>query len=146
MECRRQQLKEKILLLQHCALHKYQVIDGQNMCDQITSDRRSKREWSNHVLCIPFMILSGSPNECWLHTCDACIITTWRLEYLRAPLVTRKEVLKLSPVHISTYLNSNCAITFSLKVTEIQPGSPVVRHSLHSTTKPVQCAHNLFNK
>ena len=28
--------------------------------------------------CLPF-ILSGSPNECWIHTCDACIITTWRL-------------------------------------------------------------------
>ena len=144
MECRRQQLKVKTLLLQHCALHKYQVIDGQNMCDLITSDRRSKREWSNHVLCIPF-ILSESANECWLHTCDACVITTWRLGFW-APLVTLKEVIKLPPVHISTYLNSNCAITFSLKVTEIQPGSPVVRHSLHSTTKPVQCAHNLFTK
>ena len=33
--------------------------------------------WSNCVLCIPY-ILSGSPNECWLHTCDACVITTWR--------------------------------------------------------------------
>ena len=144
MECRRQQLKVKTLLLQHCALHKYNMIDGQNTRDQITNDRRSKHEWSNHVLCIPF-ILSGSPNECWLRTCDTCIITTWRLG-LRAPLVTRKEVIKLPPVHIRTYLNSNCAITFSLKVTEIQPGSPVVRHSLHSTTKPVQCAHNLFNK
>ena len=27
------------------------------------------------VLYIPF-ILIGSPNECWLHTCDACVITT----------------------------------------------------------------------
>ena len=44
MECRRQQLKLKTLLLQHCALHKYQVIDGQNMCDQITSDRRSNQQ------------------------------------------------------------------------------------------------------
>ena len=144
MECRRQQLKVKMLLLQHCALHKYHVIDGQNTRGQITSDRRSKRECANRILCIPF-ILSGGANECWLHTCDACVITTWRLG-LRAPLVTLQEVIKLPPVHISTYLNSNCAITFSLKVTEIQPGSPVVRHSLHSTTKPVQCAHNLFNK
>ena len=31
-------------------------------------------------------ILSGSPNECWLHTCDACARTIWRLG-LRAPLV-----------------------------------------------------------
>ena len=40
-------------------------------------------------MCIPF-ILSGIPNKCWLHTCDACIITTWRLG-LRAPLVTRNN-------------------------------------------------------
>ena len=33
------------------------------------------RAWSKCVLCI----LGGSPNECWLHTCDACVITTWRL-------------------------------------------------------------------
>ena len=52
--------------------------DGQNMHDQITSDRRSKRAWSKCVLCIPY-ILSGSPNRCLLHTCDSCIITTWRL-------------------------------------------------------------------
>ena len=31
--------------------------------------------WSKCVLCI----LGGNPNECWLHTCDACVITTWRL-------------------------------------------------------------------
>ena len=36
---------------------------------------------------IPF-ILSGSPNECLLLTCDACVITNWRL-VLRAPLVAR---------------------------------------------------------
>ena len=41
--------------------------------------------WSNCVPCIPY-ILSGSPNECWLHTCDGCVITTWRLGW-RAPLV-----------------------------------------------------------
>ena len=41
------------------------------------------------VLCIPF-ILSGSPNHCLLHTCDACLITTWRLG-LRAPLVARNK-------------------------------------------------------
>ena len=55
--------------------------DGQNMHDQITSDRRSKRAWSKCVLCIPY-ILSGSPNRCLLHTCDSCIITTWRLGLL----------------------------------------------------------------
>ena len=40
-------------------------------------------------MCILF-ILSGSPNECWLHTCDACVITTWRLG-LWAPLVARNN-------------------------------------------------------
>ena len=56
--------------------------------DQITSDRKSECEWSNRILCIPFIpfILSGSPNECWLHTCNACMISTRRLG-LRAPLV-----------------------------------------------------------
>ena len=43
----------------------------------------------NCVFGIPF-ILSGSPNECWVHTCDACVITTWRLG-LPAPLVARKK-------------------------------------------------------
>ena len=38
-------------------------------------------------------ILSGSPNECWLHTCRACVITTWRLG-LRAPLVARLNGMK----------------------------------------------------
>ena len=58
------------------------------MLDQITSDRESKCLWSKCVLCIPY-ILSGNPNECWIHTCtcDTCVITTWRLG-LRAPLVT----------------------------------------------------------
>ena len=84
-ECGRQRSKVITLLLQRCALRKFHVTDGQNTRDQITSDRRSKRAWSKCVLCIPY-ILSGSPNECWLHTCDACVITSWRLG-LRAPLV-----------------------------------------------------------
>ena len=64
------------------------------------------------VLCIPF-ILSGSSNECWLHTCDACVITTWRLG-LRAPLVARNNPLnaksdphQLSPNKISTSPGEN---------------------------------------
>ena len=74
----------------HCALRtKFHVSDSQNTRNHITSDRRSKRAWSYCVLCIPF-ILSGSPNQCWLHTCDACLITTWRLG-LRAPLVARNK-------------------------------------------------------
>ena len=50
---------------------------------------RSTSEWSNCVLCIPF-ILSGSPNEFWLHTYDACTITTRRLG-LQAPPVARNK-------------------------------------------------------
>ena len=55
--CRRQWLKIKMLLLQHCALHKFPVIDGQNTCNQITNDRRSQLKWSNHVPCIPYSFL-----------------------------------------------------------------------------------------
>ena len=43
MECGQQRLKVKMLLLQHCALRKFHMIDGQNTCDQIMSDRKSKR-------------------------------------------------------------------------------------------------------
>ena len=49
---------------------------------------KGQNAWSNCVLCIPF-ILSGSPKECWLNTCDACVITTWRLGFW-APLVACK--------------------------------------------------------
>ena len=66
------------------------MTDGQNTRDQITRGRRSKRTWSNCVLCIPF-VLSGRPNECWLLTSGSCVITTWRLG-LRAPLVARKNI------------------------------------------------------
>ena len=59
MECSRERLKVKMLLLQHCALHKFHVMDCQDTRDQIMSDRKSKQ------YC--------------LHTCDACVITTWRL-------------------------------------------------------------------
>ena len=52
--------------------------ESQNTRDQIASHRRFKRAGSNCVMCIP-NILSGNPNEYWLHTCDACVITNWRL-------------------------------------------------------------------
>ena len=42
MECGRQRSKVKMILLQRFALHKFQVTDGQNMRDQMTSDRRTK--------------------------------------------------------------------------------------------------------
>ena len=85
--CGRQRSEVKTLLLQRCALRKFHVTDGQNTRDQTTRGRRSKRSWSICVLCIPF-ILSKSSNESWLHTCDTCVMTTWRLG-LRAPLVAR---------------------------------------------------------
>ena len=84
----------KTLLLKRCALRKFQVTDGENTRDQITSGRGSKRASSNCVLCIPF-IVSGSPNECWLHTGDACVITTWRLG-LRAPLLLLPQLTQLT--------------------------------------------------
>ena len=34
--------------------------------------------------------LNGSPNECWLQTCDASVLTTRRLGLL-APVVARKK-------------------------------------------------------
>ena len=43
MECERQRSKVKTILLQCFALYKFQVTDGQNMRDQMTSERRSKR-------------------------------------------------------------------------------------------------------
>ena len=63
------------------ALRRCLVTYGQNTRDQITMGRTAKRASPNCVLCIPF-ILSGSPNNCWLHTCDACVITTWRIGLL----------------------------------------------------------------
>ena len=69
------------------------TIEGQNafaptLCfTLVLCYRWSRHGWPNCVLCIPF-ILSGSPNESWLHTCDECVITIWRL-WLRAPLVAR---------------------------------------------------------
>ena len=78
-ECGQQRLNVKMLSLRSSA-----VLCVVVKIYMITSDIRSKRTCSKCVLCIPY-ILCGSPNE-WLHTCDACVITTWRLE-LQAPLL-----------------------------------------------------------
>ena len=87
----RQRWKMKTLLPQRCASHKFHLIDVPKTRDQILSDqRRSRCEWSNCFLWIPFILISGSPNECRLHTCDACIIITWRWK-LRATLVARNK-------------------------------------------------------
>ena len=91
MEWGRQRWKMKMLLLQRCASHKFHLIDVPNTRDQILSDqRRSRCERSNCFLWIPFILISGSSNECRLHTCDACIIITWRWK-LRATLVARNK-------------------------------------------------------
>ena len=79
----------------------FQVLDVPNTHVQIMSDeRRSKCEWSNCILWISFILIPGSPNECWLHTCDACVIITWRLK-LQATLVARNKVVNNSPLHKS---------------------------------------------
>ena len=69
-ECGRQQSKVKTLLLHRFAFCEFHVTDSQNTRDHITSGRRSKRAWSNCVLCISF-IVSGSPE--W----DKCYIATY---------------------------------------------------------------------
>ena len=82
--------------------------------DQIMQSRRWKRMWSNCILCIP-SFLSGSPNECWLHTCDACIITTWRLGLLatRGARISYYRLLPCSPNFLSliwvTYILCTCS-------------------------------------
>ena len=106
------------------------MTDGQNTRDQITSDRRSKRAWSMCVLCIPY-ILSGSPILRWLYTCDACVITTWRLG-LWAPPVARNyfhindwknwhisyifKIFFLMSTSFSTIRSSNCWILKSFRL------------------------------
>ena len=72
-------IEDQDALLQCCALRKVHVIDGPNMCDQGPNARDQ--------MYIPFIL---SPNECWLHTCDACVRATWRLG-LRSLLVARND-------------------------------------------------------
>ena len=57
-----------------CVSFTWQMVKNTN--DQILSDRRSKHARSNCVLCIS-CILSGSPNECWLHTCWPQLFKHW---------------------------------------------------------------------
>ena len=54
--------------------------------------RKSKCARSNYVLWIPFF-LSGSPNKCWLHTCDTCI--------MRASLVAGNKQATIYPNNLS---------------------------------------------
>ena len=60
-------LMVKTPLPQRRAFQKFQVIKGQNVHDQIVNDTRSKVH--DYTLCIP-LILSGSPDKCWLHICS----------------------------------------------------------------------------
>ena len=65
------------------------MTDGQNTRGKITRDIRDQTAFCA-VLWIPY-IVGGSPNECWLHTCDTCVITAWRLG-LWVSLVARKYI------------------------------------------------------
>ena len=42
------------------------------------------------------------PNKCWIHTCNACIITTWRLG-LPAPLVAHNQCRKFLLYELQLY-------------------------------------------
>ena len=103
--------KVKALLLQRCALRKFHVTDGHNTRDQITSDRKSKRAWSKCVLYIQY-IFSGRLNEYWLHTCDACVIATWKWaqgvprDLEGFILDTPKVPFKITSIHSLHKLNS----------------------------------------
>ena len=84
--CARGRSKVKPLLLHGCGLHKFHVTDVQNTRNQLqVIEGPNARE--NCVKCIPFVL---SMRLCKLHTCDACVITTWRLG-LQAPLVVRNN-------------------------------------------------------
>ena len=74
------------------------VIDGPNARDQIGFC--AFHSFLVEVILVPRATrlnltkkrraLGTRMNECWLHTCDACVITTCRLG-LRAPVVARNE-------------------------------------------------------
>ena len=121
-------IEVKALSLKRCALHKFHVTDSQNTRDHITTDRRLKRAWSNCVMCIPNILsesdsrprspsflghavalgtrMSGSQNECRLHTRDACVITTWKLG-LRATRGARNNLLSN---HVHRFLTRKAAL------------------------------------
>ena len=63
-----------MLLLHSIVFRKFHVTDNENMHDHITSDRRSRNMHDQIVFCAFHLFFSGSPNECWLHTYDECVI------------------------------------------------------------------------
>ena len=64
-----------------------------------------------HPVCIPF-ILSGTANKCWLHTCDTCVIKTWRFG-LQVPLVARNNNYTLSVTQYTPSLLYNFVYMYS---------------------------------
>ena len=82
-ECGRQRSAVQTLLLQHCALRKFLVSDGQNKTRVI---RLRGVEGRNARDQIAFFRSAKSKR----HTCDTCVMTTWRLG-LWAPLVARTK-------------------------------------------------------
>ena len=85
--CARRRSKVKPLLLHGCGLHKFHVTDVQNTRNQLQviegPNARDKIALSAFHL---FLVC----DLCKLHTCDACVITNWRLG-LRAPLFVRNN-------------------------------------------------------
>ena len=79
---------------------------------------------------IPF-ILSGSPNECLLLTCDACVITNWRL-VLRAPLVARTNYYTI------THDRSPCAWSLSLLLSPLIFRSKWSLHTVISSWRDIR--------
>ena len=105
-----------------CGLREIHMIEGQYEGNQITSDRRYKRRVIR--LCSMHSIHCWwSPNECWLHTFQACVIATCRLG-LRAPLVARNYA---ASVHLSSSLQFPICLQNSADEKEINS-------SVHSPT------------
>ena len=73
------------------ALHKFHVTDSHNERDTVIRLRMAKGlNARDQIAFCAFhsFFVEVQTNNCWLHKCDACVITIWRLR-LRAPLVAR---------------------------------------------------------
>ena len=77
-------LQREIVLFH--VLRRRWTLEGFLFCPEL---RLSPLKLNPRKIGIPF-IVRGSPNECWLHTNDACVIKTWRL-WSWAPLVARNK-------------------------------------------------------
>ena len=60
-----------------CVAQVAHVTDGENTRDQITRGKKVKTRMIK-LGSVHSILLNGNPKECWSHTCDACVITTWR--------------------------------------------------------------------